>query len=143
MDPVVNPALLFRMPEELSKSPAPYLSKLLTKAKASPVYRSITSFINPRRHSVSTRAQSIVAPISKTEAESFIDPVKTLATPRSSDIDPIKALEVELLNLIRDHRVYRSKDLQKIFDEVREANMGLSGEEVETALRRVIKTLDS
>jgi hypothetical protein len=144
-DPVMNPALFFRRPEDcFHKSPAGFASKVMAKPKESSIYRHITMSLtsSPPNRSSSIRPDSTVSKTSETDA--FLNPLEYVSTPRAlpTSADPIRALTEQVLDLVREHRVYKDKDLAQLFDRVREANRGLQSGFVEQALHQVMKILE-
>lgn len=145
MDPVTNPALFFRRPEDLSRTPPTFLSRLMERPKEAPVYRSITMSVTSSPHQFSTSSRGDSRVVKTSDSEAFLNPLEYISTPRATatSSDPVQSLKDQLLDLIREHRVYKDRDLRKLFDRVRDANTGLQPELVETALQYVMKTLDS
>mmetsp|Transcript_27515 Transcript_27515/g.49577 ORF Transcript_27515/g.49577 Transcript_27515/m.49577 type:complete len:174 (+) Transcript_27515:294-815(+) len=145
MDPVTNPALFFRRPDELLRTPSSFTSRMLAKPKESPIYRNITLSVttSPQQRSISSRTESRAGKTS--ESEVFLNPLEYLCTPRvtATSPDPVRNLTSELLDIIREYRVYKDRDLRNLFERVREANRDVHPELVETALNQVMKTLDA
>jgi hypothetical protein len=116
----------------------------MARPKESSIYRHITMSVasSPPNRSCSIRPESRVSKTS--EADAFLNPVEYISTPRvlPTSADPIRALTEQVLDLVREYRIYKDRDLTQLFDRVREANKGLQSDVVEQALHQVMKILE-